>query len=133
MKTFSLEHWRRSAEEWRAGEFSAEWVPFRAAAREAGIIYPPTGTAFDSWEDEAPSQRAILIREIRDRPKALLKIIRHSRSWSDVVAQCISGLERRRNEVDEQQARDEAKARARREDRATDAEALASIMARIRP
>jgi hypothetical protein len=53
---------------------------------ELGVIFPPSGDRFDSWEDDNPSQRAILIRAIRETPELLGRCFRGSRSWSDVIA-----------------------------------------------
>ena len=85
MRTFSREHWNAALEEWRAGEVSDEWKSFRHAAAMRGIIYPPDGTKWDSWGDDEPSQRAILIRAIRERPRALMDTIERSASWREVI------------------------------------------------
>lgn len=128
MKSFSAEHWRRARTAWLEGEFSEEWIPFRDAAREAGILYPPEGTNLDSFEADFPSQRAILIREIRDRPKALLAIIRRSRSWNDVVAACMTGLAQLREDVGLDEAPNLGVTRSAKR---ADAEALGSILDRL--
>jgi hypothetical protein len=57
------------------------------------MIYPPSGTNLDSWEDEEPSQRAILIRAIRETPKLLASAIDTSRNWHDVVAKIMRAHE----------------------------------------
>jgi len=91
-RTFSREQFEASRSAWEAGDFSAEWKPWRhLAAMEAGIIFPPDGTAWDSWDDDSPSQRAILIRAIRETPDALRSAIRSPgvRSWGDVIERVI--------------------------------------------
>lgn len=71
-----------------------------------GLIYPPEGTEFDSWADDNPSQRAILIRAIRETPRLLDKCVIRARSWSDVIARLLKERDdwRERNDRD---ARDE--------------------------
>lgn len=85
--TFAARDWHAAEEAWKAGDFSEEWVPWRELARERGILYPPNGTNTDSWEDESPSQRAMLIRAIRETPTLLEQAIRETkkRSWSGVL------------------------------------------------
>jgi hypothetical protein len=86
-RTYSRDAWLEAQLAWDDGTFSDEWKPWRhKAAMELGVIYPPAGTAYDSWEDDNPSQRAILIRAIRETPALLAKCFRGSRSWSDVIA-----------------------------------------------
>lgn len=88
-RTYSSEHWTASLDAWTAGNFSAEWKPYRHQAAMKGIIYPPEGTEYDSWEDDQPSQRAILIRAIRETPTLLTRAIEHSRSWGAVIGYII--------------------------------------------
>ena len=59
----------------------------RRAARDgdAGWHYPPSGTRWDSWDDDAPSQRAILIRALRETPTLLAKCVKGAKSWSVVI------------------------------------------------
>lgn len=84
-RSFTVEHWREAQAAWSEGEFSDEWPPFRRAAGERGFIYPPEGTKWDSWGDEHPSQRAVLIQAIRERPVALMSAIGQARSWSQAI------------------------------------------------
>jgi hypothetical protein len=77
---------------WDAGRFSDEWRLWRhLAAMEAGIIVPPKGDSYDSWDDDQPSERAQLIRAIRETPRALEAAIRapNVHSWSAVIAQLV--------------------------------------------
>lgn len=85
MTTFSREAWQEAEQAWTDGEFGDAWEAFRIEARTRGFIYPPTGTKWDSWEDDDPSQRAVLWRAIEETPRLLLTCIRRSRSWHDVV------------------------------------------------
>jgi hypothetical protein len=50
-----------------------------------GIIFPPEGTRWDSWGDDSPSQRAIVIRAIRETPDLLLVAVSRSSNWGGVV------------------------------------------------
>lgn len=73
---------------WDHGRFSDEWKPWRhLAAMESGIIDPPTGTRWDSWGDEDPSERAIIIRAIRETPMALRTALLSKRcfTWAQVI------------------------------------------------
>lgn len=100
MKTYSREAWLEAQQAWKDAEFSSEWKPWRhKAAMECGIIYPPAGTKWDSWEDDNPSQRAILIRAIREQPGVLSGCFRGSKTWADVIAKLV----RRRDEIREDQ------------------------------
>jgi len=89
-RTFSREAWNEAQRLWTEGEFSDEWKAVRHQAAMRGFIYPPEGTRWDSWEDDAPSQRAMLIRAIRETPSLLSRCIAGSRSWADVIAKLIA-------------------------------------------
>jgi hypothetical protein len=97
MKTYSRVDWEAALAEWELGKFSDEWKPFRHQAAMRGMIYPPIGTRWDSWEDEEPSQRAILVRAIRETPNLLSRCIAQSRSWSEVVGKLIAEIEELRD------------------------------------
>lgn len=94
MRTFSRYDWMAAQTSWEEAEFSHEWRPFRDLAASVGMIYPPTGSRWDSWSDDEPSQRALLVRAIRETPDELRKAIRSSRSWGEVVGK----LNRQRDE-----------------------------------
>ena len=92
--------------------FSGEWEPFRKAAAGVGIIYPPGGTDMDSWDDEHPSQRAMLIRAIRETPDLLLWAIRGSRgddrrasSWFAIIERLLGERDVMREAVDVEERR----------------------------
>jgi len=104
-RTFSREAWNEAQAQWRAGDFSHEWHDFRHQAAMRGMLYPPEGTKWDSWEDDEPSQRAMLIRAIRETPALLREAIGRSSSWGEVIAYVL----RRRDEW-----RDDLNARERR-------------------
>jgi hypothetical protein len=128
MKTYGARHWRAAQAAWTEGGFGPEWDQVRTAAARRGMIYPPEGSRDDSWEDARPSQRAILIREVRDRPRHLLDVIRRSRSWSQVIAVCLRHFAELREEVgiDGMDAPSEARRRKRE-----DAEIVGRLMRRI--
>ena len=87
---------------WDTGHFFDEWRDWRhLAAMEAGIIAPPEGTEWDQWDDE-PSQRAMLIRAIRETPALLSGAIRSPgvHSWAAVIAVLLRGRDERRTERD---------------------------------
>lgn len=115
---------------WESGGFGREWERYRLIAGQRGFLRPPTGTAYDERDDPRPSQRAIIWRAIRDNPTELERIVRRSRSWSQVVDQII-GLESRLREDADYADRSSA---AEREERPTYREAvttIAAIVARI--
>ncbi len=88
---------------WTAGEFSDEWRPWRhMAAMEAGIIVPPKGTKWDQWDDERPSERAQIVRAMRETPRALEAAIKapNVRSWAAVIAQLVRRRETVTDDVD---------------------------------
>ena len=96
--TYSKAQFDEAADLWERGDFSPEWEPWRRlAARGPGIIYPPDGDAYDSWLDDHPSQRAMLIRAIRETPTLLRQAIlrAHRASWSAVL----DGLLEERDEM----------------------------------
>jgi len=86
MRTFSRANWQEAQALWREGEFSDEWKPYRHEAAMRGMLYPPTGTKYDGWDEDEPSQRAVLIRAIRETPQALHLAIARSHTWSQVIA-----------------------------------------------
>lgn len=100
MRTFDRTHWEAALQAWTEGDFSDEWREFRHAAVMRGMIYPPEGTNWDSWEDDEPSQRAILIRAIRETPTLLMRAIANSRTWGDVIAYVIRRRDDMRAELD---------------------------------
>jgi len=88
-------------------DFGDEWAPWRQmAATDAGIVYPPDGTKFDQWDDAHPSQRAMLIRAIRETPDLLRWAIRGAKSpsWSVVIERLLSGWHEMREQIKEPEA-----------------------------
>ena len=112
MRTFNAKDWTAALEEWERGKFSDEWKPFRHEAVMRGMLYPPTGSRHDSWDDDSPSQRAILIRAIRDTPELLHAAIDRSGSWSAVIAYVLGRRDEWAQELD---AREKAIERERAE------------------
>lgn len=84
-RTYTRADLERSRRLWAEGEFGSEWAPYRRLAAERGFIFPPDGTMHDSWEDDEPSQRAVLYQAIEDTPRLLADAIRRSRTWGQVV------------------------------------------------
>lgn len=85
MRTFTRSDLDAANLAWDEGEFSSEWRDVRHRAAMQGIIFPPAGSAFDSWEDDHPSQRAMLIRAIRETPKLLDRCLIGAPSWTVVI------------------------------------------------
>jgi hypothetical protein len=98
-RTFSRGAWEEAQAAWKDGKFSDEWKPYRHQAAMRGMIYPPEGTRFDSWDDDEPSQRAILIRAIRETPDLLATAIERSRTWGNIVAILLRARDDWREEV----------------------------------
>ncbi len=85
MRTFTRDQLDEANAAWDDGDFSKEWRDVRHLAAMGGIIYPPSGTKWDSWGDAEPSQRAILIRAIRETPVTLRRCVRGATSWGMVI------------------------------------------------
>lgn len=88
-RTVTREQLEASRAAWDAGDFGPEWRPWRhLAAMEAGIIMPPSGTRWDQWDDDEPSERAMVSRAMRETPDALRRALRSPgvRSWAAAVA-----------------------------------------------
>ena len=111
MRTFTRSQIDAARRAWDEGEFSSEWRDIRHKAAMGGLIYPPSGSKWDSWEDDHPSQRAILIRAVRETPKLLERCVIGAPSWSVVIER----LTRARDDWREQLRREE---QAYSEDRA---------------
>ena len=83
--------------------FAPEWAPFRHLAMSGpGIIHPPAGSKWDSWADAHPSQRAILVRAIRETPDLLGWAIRGAKapSWSKVIERLLAGRDEMREQLE---------------------------------
>ena len=102
-RTFRRDHWEAAQVAWKEGRFSDEWKPWRHEAAMRGIIYPPEGSRWDSWDDDDPSERAMLIRAIRETPNLLSRAIAARHSWAGVIAYVI----RERDDWDAELARSE--------------------------
>ena len=99
-RTFAGADWKAAEALWTEGAFSDEWRPWRLLAAMAGIIYPPAGTRWDSWEDDSPSQRAILVRAMRETPALLRASILGAGSWSDVIRRVLAGRDAVRSAIE---------------------------------
>lgn len=99
MRTFSRADWDAAQDQWKAGQFSPEWREYRHQAAMRGMIYPPEGDRHDSWEDDEPSQRAMLIRAIRETPKLTSEAIGRSKNWGEVIAYILARRDEWRDEL----------------------------------
>lgn len=130
IRTYSRDDWFRAKAEWQS--YGPRWAVIRREAAERGMIFPPSGTAHDDRNAAEPSQRSIVWRALEEQPTELLRIIRRSRSWSQVV-DAIFGLEDRLREdagLSEQNAAfDKAEERAQYRGRM---ESIGEIMGRWR-
>ena len=114
MRTYSHAEWQASLDAWEGGEFSSEWRALRHTMAMQGCIYPPAGTQFDSWEDAQPSQRAVLIRAIRETPELLRRCAKGARSWSQVIERLFMARDEWRTEMRPVWEREEAEERPHR-------------------
>jgi hypothetical protein len=99
VKTYSRQDWDAAQLAWDDGEFSDEWRNIRHLMAMQGCIFPPAGDRYDSWEDEAPTQRAVLIRAIRETPYLLRKSALGASSWSQVIDRLLRGRDEWRAEM----------------------------------
>jgi hypothetical protein len=104
VRTFDRETWLASDAQWRAGRFGPEWADWRGMAAKAGIIFPPSGSPDDPWSADSPSQRAILIRAIRETPRLLRRAIPGASSWSDVIGRLLTYRDLMALDVDQRDA-----------------------------
>lgn len=107
VRRLTREQYDASRQAWDAGHFRVDvWREWRhLAAMQAGIVMPPEGTEWDSWADENPSERAIVVRAIRETPDALRKAICTPgvHSWAAVIAVLLRGRDRSAADLDERQ------------------------------
>ena len=98
--TYTLEQTEEARSLWDG--FSPEWDQWREMAMKGpGIIFPPAGSIHDSW-DEHPSQRALIVRAMRDTPQLLTWAIRGAEpSWSKVIERLLSGRDEMREQITE--------------------------------
>jgi len=104
-RTYDRETWNRAAAAWRSGAFGPEWPDWRNLAGKAGIIFPPDGSPDDSWSDASPSQRALVIRAIRETPRLLRWALTRPgvHSWGDVIEHLLTGRDRLALDVDQRE------------------------------
>jgi hypothetical protein len=130
-KTYDRSTYAAARRAWAEGDFrDRRWHAIYRLASERGYIYPPTGTVHDDREDEQPSQRAVVYAAMCDQPGELERVMRRSSSWSAVVAQLITHVERLREDADRTQDDVDWKKRDR-PPRGAVPEAIASILHRI--
>jgi hypothetical protein len=127
MRTYSRADYERSQAEW--DEFRAGWTEVRRAAQDWSI-FPPSGSRWDQWDAENPTQAAIVARLLDSNKPALLEIVGRSRSWSQVVAGIIQ-LEDRLNEDIELHERDLAITKAEHPNHVEAVQSIGRIFDRI--
>lgn len=127
MRTFTRADLDNARLAWDEGEFSSEWRDIRHKAAMGGLIYPPSGSAFDSWDDDSPSQRAMLIRAIRETPKLLDRCLIGAPSWTVVI----NRLTKARDDWRERMRLEEAEYDDERPTHAESVTALATVLRRI--
>lgn len=99
-RTFSREAFLHSQQLWKDGGFGPEWAFYRQRAADRGFIFPPTGSKYDSIEDDQPTQRAVVYRALDETPELLVRAISLARSWSNVVAVLLQGRDGMREDAD---------------------------------
>lgn len=132
MRTYSRDQWLEADGAWQALVTEPwRWKPYRQAARERGMLYPPAGEPGDSWGERAPSQFAIVARELYDgNPERLMAAIRVSRSWSEVVRRLLDGRDDAWEEASLRE-RDAAWAKGLEPTRGEAVETVATIIRRV--
>ena len=129
MRTFTRSELDTANAAWDAGDFSKEWRAVRHKAAMGGLIYPPNGTKHDSWEDDSPSQRAILIRAIRETPKLLDRCLVGAPSWHVVITRLLGARDEWRDDLE---AKHRMTERQRAADKWTPTERMTAIGAVLR-
>lgn len=102
MRTYSRSDWEAAQASW--SRFSPEWRELRHVMAMQGAIFAPSGTEWDGWEDDSPSQRAILIRAIREQPTLLMRCARGARSWQQLIERLLAERDDWRAEAAEREA-----------------------------
>jgi len=125
-RTYSRDDYLRGKAEWAQ---YPDWEALRIMSSEWSC-YPPSGSKWDQWDSESPTQSAIVARCWANNRPELLRIVGRSRSWSKVVASVIQ-LEARLDEDADQRERDLARDRTAFPDHVGAAMTLKSIMERI--
>lgn len=130
-RTYAKADFEAAREAWLEANLGTAWESFRRQAAERGMLYPPTGTRWDSWEDEHPTQLAIVARAVHNTPDLLTEAIAASSSWSGVVAFLLRRLGEWR---EDQRLRDRDTGWQRRDepDPREATKSLAEIIGRIR-
>lgn len=87
MRTYSRADLDAAQAAW--SDFLPFWDEVRSIAAERGMLYPPAGSRFDERDDPLPSQRAIVLQALLDRPDWTRAIVAASSSWAQVVARIL--------------------------------------------
>lgn len=99
MKTYDRDTYVRACAAWEDGEFGSEWAEVRRISWEHGFPFPPVGTSFDQFDDDQPSQRAIVYQWLDWRPSDTTRIVAQSTSWFEVVRKLAALGERVRDDA----------------------------------
>lgn len=129
MRTFSRSDWEAAQASWEG--FSPEWRELRHLMAMQGVVFAPAGTEWDSWEDDSPSQRAMLIRAIREQPTLLMGCARGAKSWADLIGRLLDKRDDWREEVAEREAEAFRQRMAELPASRTAPQSLASILRRV--
>jgi hypothetical protein len=130
-RTYDRKTYTAARKAWAEGDFrDTRWHAIYRLCAERGYIYPPMGSIHDDREDENPSQRAIVYAAMCDQPAELEKIMRRCSSWTQVVAQIISHVDRLREDADRAED-DDAWEKRDRPPRGAVPEAVGAILRRL--
>ena len=129
VRTYSRADWDAAQASWHG--FSPEWRDLRHAMAMQGVIFAPSGTEWDSWEDDSPSQRAMLIRAIREQPTLLMGCARGAHSWQKLLERLLERRDDWREEIAEREAEAARVRLAERPVSRTAPQSLASILKRV--
>ena len=111
MRTYTRSDLDAARAAWQ--DFSHDWCEYRYEAAARGILYPPSGTKWDEWTDAEPSQRAVLIRAIRETPEAVHRAIAGASSWSGVIGVLLQERDARAAAIREPRKRPVRRGRSR--------------------
>jgi hypothetical protein len=127
-RTFAASDWVAAQAAWSEAELGTEWAELRRRAALRGLIYPPNGSRWDSWDDDSPSQVAIVIRAIRETPDLVLSCVDRSTSWGEAIGLLIEARDRWQRDQKRRVAADELHWAATK---ARDRAQAAAVMSRI--
>jgi hypothetical protein len=130
MRTYDRETYVKAQQAW-ADIRLVGWERIREAAAKSGMLFPPKGTRWDSWNDPQPSQVAKVEQARQENEPELLRIIRRSRSWNQVVGAVMAFEDHTRELAWIRTEDDEYEAMAEKRRRYGDPMALGHIIVRV--